>query len=134
MSERALLFRHAGQHFSLPASVGREAFVPTHLMPLPGGQGALLGLTEVRGLAVPLLNLSALIGNTMPPEVPELALLLEIHGELLALPAQHVVGLLPRGDVPTSTELLTEPSQVGDLTARHIRPAALLDAVRRLIS
>ena len=135
MNERALLFTHAGQHFSLPASVGREAFVPPHLTPLPGGQGALLGLTEVRGLAVPLLDLSALSGDAMStgvprPNLPKLALLLEVGGELLALPAQDVIGLMTLSTDQQSTGLLSEPFQAGDLTVRRLNPSALLDAVR----
>ena len=134
MNERALLFTHAGQHFSLPASVGREAFVPPHLTPLPG-QDALLGLTEVRGLAVPLLDLSVLCGDNTPtgvpgPKLPVLALLLEVEGSLLALPAQDVIGLMTLSTGEQSTGLLSEPFQAGDLTARRLNPAALLDAVR----
>ena len=78
----------------------------------------------------PSSHLSALIGNTMPPEVPQLALLLEIHGELLALPAQDVIGLSTVEAIPKSSGLLSEPFDAANLSARHINPSALLDAVR----
>lgn len=134
MNERALVFRLAEQCFSLPAGTGREAFVPPHLMPLPGGKGALLGLTEVRGQAVPLLNLAALTGNStaadVPGSLPRLALLLQVDGELLALPAQEVIGLMTLSAGATSSGLLSDPFQVGDLTVRRLDPSALLNAVR----
>jgi chemotaxis signal transduction protein len=141
-SERVLLFTYAGLTLTLPASVGREAFAPPYLTPLPGGGNALLGLTEVRGRAVPLLNLSSLVGQypmdqkpSTPnrptrSELPTLALLIEVQGEFLALPVEEVIGLISLDALPDPPGLLSEPFQAGDHTARHLNPAALGAAVR----
>lgn len=133
MSERALVFTHADLTLTVPARLGREAFQPRYLTPLPGGFSSLLGLTEVRGRAVPLLNLSALTGLTAvstPAQLPTLALLLEVNGDLLALPVQQVIGVVTLDDLPGSFELLSEPFPAGPHTVRALNPAALTAAVR----
>jgi len=70
MSEPALVFTHHGLTLAVPARLGREAFTTGQVMPLPGGHAALLGLTEVRGRAVPLLNMSSLTAQEAPAHPP----------------------------------------------------------------
>jgi len=76
MSEPALVFTHHGLTLAVPARLGREAFTTGQVMPLPGGHAALLGLTEVRGRAVPLLNMSSLTAQEAPATPLPLSLLL----------------------------------------------------------
>lgn len=133
MSERALVFTHADLTLTVPARLGREAFQPRFLTPLPGGFSALLGLTEVRGRSVPLLNLSALTGLTLtgaPAQLTTLALLLEVDGDLLALPVQQVIGVVTLENLPRGSELLSEPFPAGPHTVRALNPTALTAAVR----
>lgn len=138
MSERALLFEAAELVLSVPAGAGREAFVPAHLLPLPGGHVAFLGLTEVRGRAVPMLNLSSLVHPAAAqhplPTLPALALLLEVQDTLLALPVVRVLGLATIQALPRTTGLLSEPYWAGDQQARHLNPVALLAAVHSRLS
>lgn len=138
MSERALVFTHADLTLSVPARMGREAFQPRYLTPLPGGFSSLLGLTEVRGRSVPLLNLSALTGLTLQREggahIPTLALLLEVNEHLLALPVQQVIGVVTFDDQPGSFELLSEPFSAGPHTVRALNPTVLSAAVHSRIN
>ena len=116
--------------------MGREAFQPRYLTPLPGGLSALLGLTEVRGRSVPLLNLSALTGlhsqSGASTQLPALALLLEVNEDLLALPVKQVIGLVMIGELPRGggTELLSESFSAGPFTVRALNPAILSAVVR----
>ncbi|GAA4004316.1 hypothetical protein GCM10022631_14090 [Deinococcus rubellus] len=133
MSERALVFTHGDLTLTVPARLGREAFQPRYLTPLPGGFSSLLGLTEVRGRSVPLLNLSALTGLTFTgaaAQLPTLALLLEVNGDLLALPVQQVIGVVTLEELLGGFELLSEPFLAGPHTVRALNPAVLTAAVR----
>lgn len=132
MSERALLFTFADQTLGVAAGLGREAFVPQRLLPLPAGYSALLGLTEVRGRTVPLLNLAALLGHPEPSggAIPDLALLIEVSGELLALPVLSVIGMSSADALPSGSDLLSQPFSAGDQSARLLNPHALIAAAR----
>jgi chemotaxis signal transduction protein len=143
MSERLLLFTPAGPDDSdrearltlaLPAGLGREAFSPQHLLPLPGGQAGLLGLTEVRGRTVPLIDLVSLLNSSgrrvsdAPATVPALALLIEVGGETLALPVGQVLGVVVVDVLPACPALLSGPFSAGDRTVQLLNTAALIAA------
>lgn len=136
MSERALLFTSAGLTLALPARLGRETFVLQRLLPLPGGQSALIGLTEVRGRAVPLLDLPGLLGllpaegSRSAPEPGSLALLLDLNGEALAFPVEQVLGVTTLEELPRPTGLLSAPFNSGTATLHALNVGALVATIR----
>jgi chemotaxis signal transduction protein len=143
MSERLLLFTPAALDpadletrltLALPAGLGREAFTPQHLLPLPGGQAGLLGLTEVRGRTVPLVNLAPMLNpvgltGATDASMPALALLIEVGGEALALTVQQVLGVVTVDGLPHSANICSEPFLAGEYTCRLLNPHALIAAV-----
>lgn len=103
---RLLLFGLGEQLLAVPASLGREAFVPQGLSRLPGA-GALLGLTSVRGRAAPLIDLAALLD--LPAPGAGLALLVEFAGERLAFGVDQVQGFVTQDALPQPGPDLTSP-------------------------
>lgn len=65
--DRAVAFRLAGQLYGLPIDVVQEIQQLAELLPLPDDDPALVGLIELRGSVVPVLDLRALVGL---PEAP----------------------------------------------------------------
>jgi len=130
MSEPALVFTHHGLTLAVPARLGREAFSTGQVMPLPGGHAALLGLTEVRGRAVPLLNMSSLTAQEAPATPLPLSLLLEVSGTYLALPVTRVLGVFSVDAFPDPGTLLSGPLDAGPHEVQALGAQALLTAVR----
>lgn len=60
--DRAVAFRLAGQLYGLPIDVVQEIQQLAELLPLPDDDPALVGLIELRGAVVPVLDLRALVG------------------------------------------------------------------------
>lgn len=60
--ERAVAFRLAGQLYGLPIDRVDEIQQLAELLPLPDDDPALVGLIELRGAVIPVLDLRALVG------------------------------------------------------------------------
>ena len=108
------------------------------MLPLPAAHAALLGLTEVRGRAVPLLNLAALhlLHTAQAPITPAggaahpvLALLVDFQGELLALPVEQMLGVSAVDTLPDAAGTAFESACAQNLDVQYIHPAALLGTV-----
>jgi len=147
VSSRTLLFTYSGTTFMLPADLCREVFPLTKLLPLPATHTALLGLTEVRGRAVPLLDLAALHAlhgrnpSSAQPDAtvfplamaapsPALALLVNFQGELLAFPVAHMLGVSTIHAPPSTRDGVFERIQAQGRDVEYIHPSALLGTVR----
>ncbi len=126
MSVRALLFSLSGARLAVPATASREVFVPGALTPLPAA-GALLGLTSVRGRAVPLIDLSALL--ELPAAPTDQALLLEVDGERLAVPVQTVQGFADLTP-PSADGALTSDTLLDGTPVRLLQLPVLTQAIR----
>ena len=60
--DRVVTFRLEGQLYGLPLAVVREIQQLAELLPLPDDDPALVGLIELRGSVVPVLDLRAIVG------------------------------------------------------------------------
>lgn len=155
-SRGLLLFRAAGRTFGVPAPVTRQVRPLGALTPLPGSQGALLGLSAPAGRAVPVADLGALLGAlpgeaqaeggspaasltpvaSRTPAAP-LLLLLEVGEQPLGLPIQEVIGFVESGAVP-GEELLSPETQLGSYAegrrGQLLNPVTLLGEVHRRLA
>jgi len=149
VSRRVFLFTHHEITFMLPAEFCREVFLPKTVLPLPAAQTTLLGLTEVRGQAVPLLDLECLharhLSQANDPQAgqaalrihtpaPVLALLVDVQGELLALPVQQMLGVSAVDALPDTQGTVFNVTQSQSRDVQYIQPAALLSAVHTHLS
>src|SRR5262249_59824050 len=68
MTEQVLLMSSGGELYALHAGQAREVARPGDIVPLPGAPDRLAGVTNVRGQAVPVLDLRR--GIQGPPPAP----------------------------------------------------------------
>jgi len=149
VSRRVFLFTHHEITFMLPAEFCREVFLPRTVLPLPAAQTALLGLTEVRGQAIPLLDLERLHARYLAQtnhlqagqptlninaSAPVLGLLVDAQGELLALPVEQMLGVSAVDTLPNTQGTVFNATRAQNRDVQYIQPAALLNAVRSQLS
>ncbi len=134
-----IVFRSAGQMLALGAEYSRQVLPLEQLYALPGVGGGILGLIPAAGRVLPVLDLHRLtaLGDSGSDTPGSLALLCEVAGEQVALPADTVIGFV-QDDFPTSPELLSQETLLGGYSggghkARVINPHALLAAVQNRI-
>lgn len=137
MDDSLLLFRAGGRVLALPAEVTRQVRPLDTLTPLPGGGGALLGLSAAAGRVVPVADLHALLNLPAPhadDQRAPLLLLLETQGQALGLPVDEVIGFTEDPQTPGS-DLLSPETLLGsfqDGQRGHIvNPEVLVGTLRR---
>ncbi len=118
---RCCLFRLGeANYFALPAGNVRQVISPEQVNPVPLAPPELKGLFVLRGAAVALIDLAALIG--LPSSTARLALLLE--QEHLAFTADEVIGFAS----PERLQLdATQPYELGSFHIEAHRFALLDD-------
>lgn len=134
-SETYLLFRSGARLLALPTRQARQVMPLGQLSPLPACGGSLLGLMGAQGRAVPVVNLSTLLGHLLggmtgaapQPDGTYLGLLCEHAGEPLLLPIDEVIGNVNAG-VP-ATQALVQETQLGDHHAALLGLGALTAAI-----
>lgn len=109
---RALVVELGGTHLSLPAEVRTEVVKHGAATSLPQAAPLLHGLSVVHGRAVPVVNLSHLLG--LPEQNGTISVLAETAGEQFLLPVDRVLGLLNLPAGRSSTDLLGQPVTVQD--------------------
>jgi purine-binding chemotaxis protein CheW len=87
-----LLFRARTRLCALPAQRLVETMRPLPAAPFPGAPAFVLGVARIRGAAVPVVDLGALLGCAEPPE-PTRFLSLKLEGRRVALAVEAVLGL-----------------------------------------
>jgi len=65
-----LVFQIGGERYGLPAAEVREVLPAATLAAPPGGRLGLLGILNLRGQAVPILDLRPLLGQACGPLLP----------------------------------------------------------------
>ena len=65
-----LVFHIGGERYGLPAAEVREVLPAATLAAPPGGRPGLLGILNLRGQAIPILDLRPLLGQACGPLLP----------------------------------------------------------------
>lgn len=136
MRESLLLFRLGARLLAVPADLSRQVLALDHVAPLPGSEGALLGLTMATGRAVPVADLRTLLG--MPAGEPSTRLLLlHIQEQDLALPIDDVLGFIEADQTP-GNELLSPEMMLGGYSegqrGQLLNPDLLLGQITQRLS
>jgi purine-binding chemotaxis protein CheW len=97
-ARRLLLFRCGGQVLAIEAEVVREIVAATDLARLPGAPPAVLGLVNVRGTLMPVVDAGTAVGEGVP-QLRDTLVVVERQGRPVALAVDEVLDLLT---VPTS--------------------------------
>ena len=92
-SLRLLLFRCGGQVLAVEAGVVREIIAASEPTRIPGAAAAVLGLVNVRGTLVPVIDAAAAVGLASSTGAPTLVLV-ERHGRPVALAVEEVLDLV----------------------------------------
>jgi purine-binding chemotaxis protein CheW len=92
-SLRLLLFRCGGQVLAVEAGVVREIIAATEPTRIPGTPAAVLGLVNVRGTLVPVVDAAAAVGLTARNGTPTLVLV-ERNNRPVALAVEEVLDLV----------------------------------------
>lgn len=94
-ANEVLLFRLGVSEWALPAQRVRQALPPAPETRLPGADALVRGLVAWRGKVLPVLALGARLGCADPPAGHGHLLVIEIEGELAALPVDEVLRVAP---------------------------------------
>jgi purine-binding chemotaxis protein CheW len=107
--------RVGDEHYALPVETVLEVARPASLTPVPGAPAHLLGVMNLRGEVLPVVDLAALSGLRGPGE-PTVIVVVEAGGARAGLAVDAVLGV---GDLPA-------PSPT-DTAREYVSSAALAD-------
>lgn len=97
-----------GEHYGVPTLVTREVLPLQKVTPLPNVPAHVLGVTDVRGTVVPVLDLRQQLGFApVPPREDQRIMLMQFGDFLAGFVVDAVVGVMPLPDT-------LEPSPVQD--------------------
>jgi purine-binding chemotaxis protein CheW len=127
-----LLCGSGGRLCALPLSQVGETLRPLPIMPLPGMPACVLGVSTLRGEAVPVIALSALLGAVPAP--PGRFVSLRLDGRSAALAVDEVLGVhaLPAALLDQTPPLLDggADAQVASIGIRDAEVMLVLRAAR----
>lgn len=131
MSAEHVRVRAGGEDYAVPAGLVREVDELGTISPVPGAPAAVVGVRNVRGRIVPVLELATLLG--LARGEPERVVIVEheAHAAALAVDAVLDVAALPSGAfepddrAAVAASVLVDGALVGILDV-----AALLDGAR----
>jgi chemotaxis signal transduction protein len=93
---RAAFFKLAGRVLAVDGNVLRQVVTVPSVTPVPRGGQNLLGLFSTGGTILPLLDLHPLLGlSPLTNRHTDLAVLLEVEGQELALSIDEILGFFP---------------------------------------
>lgn len=127
-----LCFRAGGQEYGLPLRSIQEIRSHQHALPIPGQDTAVLGVLDLRGQVIALLDLRRLL--SLPPAPAEeaalRAVIVLVHEERrLGLVVDEVLDVLP---VPPQ-RLRLLPQLPGDFAHRHLRALVSTETQRHVL-
>lgn len=127
-----LCFRSGGQEYGLPLRNIQEIRSHQSALPIPGQDTAVLGVLELRGQVIALLDLRRLLG--LPPAPAEDAALRAVivlvqEQRRLGLVVDEVLDVLP----VTPQRLRLLPQLPGDFAHRHLRAMVSTDEQRHVL-
>jgi purine-binding chemotaxis protein CheW len=124
-----LVVEAGGLRAGLPLSQVREIMRPLPIAELAGAPPFVLGLSIVRGQAVPVVDLGAVIGRSTPGESFGRFASLLVEGRAVALAVRAVIGVLELD----SGEAAPLPPLLGGAAAEAVDELALRDAALLLL-
>lgn len=132
MAQTYLLFRFGTEVIGLPSQVTRQAVPLVQVTPIPAAGELLLGVMDVGGRVVPLINLALLSGIDASKQ--RLGMLTEVAGEGLILPIDEVIGHVTVDQAVSVTDLLSPEVELDFQPARILNPEWLLNMVSSRLS
>jgi Chemotaxis signal transduction protein len=133
-TSRWLRLRCGGQRYGLELLKVQEVVLPVPLLPLRGTAQAMLGVMNLRGQVVPVLDLGMHLGQaTQPDDASTRFVVLEEKGEILGLRVSAVEDVVNLGEGQVEPPGTTQVRPGGDGLFRGIarlggEPMVLLDA------
>src|SRR5690606_37516368 len=131
---RALIVELSGRVFGLPVAQVREVLRPRDLVPIPGAPPAALGLINVRGVVVTVLDLAALLSASLSDDAPpthiravgpQSIVLLEHGGRAVGVAVDAVHDVRPLDEASAVTDELSPLAR--DTPGPTDRPIVRLD-------
>lgn len=133
--ERAVAFRLAGQLYGLPIDRVDEIQQLAELLPVPDDDPALVGLIELRGSVIPVLDLRVLVGLERAPYTLETPMVFCAAGShrvcLIVDSVEDVVDLPPQSIQPPAGVYALADRMLG--TVRLAQGVLMLLDVDRLV-
>jgi len=106
---QVLVFSLGGQYWGLNILDVREVVKVKNYTQVPGAQDYILGVFNLRGQIVPLLDISAFLNTSRKNELRE-AVIIALDNELIGIAVEDVIGVY-RVD---ESEITPPPNEVGD--------------------
>ena len=116
MTEMFVRVRAAGEHYALPVEKVVEVGELGDVTPVPGGPDAVMGVRNLRGQIMPVVDLAALFGLEVAAE-PGSVVVTELAGGRAGLAVESVVDV---GPLPAARE---------SAEAAYLTGAVLVDGV-----
>jgi chemotaxis signal transduction protein len=125
---RACVFMLAGEPFAVGIEATREIVTIEDCTPVPLAPPTVLGVINLRGTLVPLIDVRPILGLTVARGRPALALLLATASVQFAIVIDAVVGLAALADLPALRETVRRrfgDCAVGVAKAHETQPTLL---------
>jgi purine-binding chemotaxis protein CheW len=125
MPDRVVVFRMAGQRYALPIDRVQEVQQIVAFSTIPSGGVGILGMIDLRGRVVPVVDLRRMVGLPSAPYGLETPMLVcHRAGQLVALIVDEVEDVLG-----VSEECVQAPPAVHALSSKMIGVARLTDGL-----
>jgi len=90
-----VVFRINKQHYALLLEYVIRAIRMVAVTPIPDTPNSVLGIINMAGLMLPVINLRQLLGQTdKPPELEDLLLIIQIQGQTMGVVVDEVLDIL----------------------------------------
>jgi chemotaxis signal transduction protein len=124
---RAIFLPLAGSDFALPVEVVREAVAAPSITMLPGAPRIVLGIFNLRGEVLPVLDTGAMLGAAVPSSAAY-AVVVVCGSDLVALATSAIPAVVDLGEQvqPSETPGTIGTFLYGDRLVTLVDPCALL--------
>jgi purine-binding chemotaxis protein CheW len=104
-----VVFRINKQHYALLLEYVVRAIRMVAVTPIPDTPNSVLGIINMAGQMLPVINLRQLLGQTdKPPELEDLLLIIQIQGQTMGVVVDEVLNILELA----STQIQSPPASV----------------------
>ncbi len=95
-SQNYLIFSLANTYYGIPTSVIQELFFLPELVPLAEAPLYIIGMVDLRGMLIPVMNLSQRLGlDPSPPQVTDSVVVLSLAGQRLGILVNYLDEVRP---------------------------------------